>query len=238
MIITITAFAVRQIEKIPNQFQVYIDLSTKRKMMKKLIFSLCILLLTACSAKEIVSPEGYDPTQHARIRIFDGAGYYVDIDCKENKGGTHIFTSELSWFSNKTDSQGRIIIGMPNSPNTVNAEKNDLTYREYVVHANLPINIYPSVRVVDRTVCPGGNKPCYQVTKDLCHRGESDLEAMLINTIFRTDLATKENDSRRSFIPQAGQQYDIVPNGCSVTLYNISQDEPKKEPLSPVYQCK
>lgn len=210
--------------------------------MKKIwvILSL-VCVLAGCATSEVINPEEYDATKHARIRIFatgDGGSTVraiVGIDCDTNKKGTPI--SPDGWFSGCNQHR----IGMTQTEETDKAQKNGDKFREYVIPAGKVVNLSPSQQI-SQTVCRVAGQPCQVGTKQLCEYGPIEgfdpIRKFLTKVISlgATDGGERRND-RASFIPQAGHQYEIKPAGCALFLKDITEEEVKAVNLSSFYQC-
>lgn len=210
--------------------------------MKKLFYLLCGLVLSGCATKEIIPAEEYDPTQHARIRIFafngNGAGFYVGMDCKDNPKGTHIMAAGLDKLLGVGQTQKRI--GMTQTRASDIAQADNYIFSEYVIPAGKPVNIFPGLTRF-KTSCPTAGKPCTVTSEDLCKRTTKPSKVRTaiykISTfgIYNGDGSQKGDD--RSFIPEAGKQYEYIPSGCTVNINDITEEEIKPVTLSNVYQC-
>lgn len=210
-------------------------------MKKYLFLSLCAFL-SACATKEIISPDEYDPTKHARLRIFavngNGAGFYVGIDCKNNKNGSHIIVAGLDKFLG-VEKQKRI--GMTQTKASDIAQANNNMFSEYIIPAGMPVNIFPEVTHF-KPSCPTAGKPCITTSENLCKwsREPNKFFALMdkISTFGLYDSDGYQKGDDRSFIPEAGKQYEYIPSGCSVTIKDITEEEPKIIPLTQRYRCK
>ena len=221
--------------------------------MKKywIILSL-IALITGCRAtSEIINPEEYDATKHARVRVFasgeQGAMIYlnVGVDCETNKEGT--FIRPDGWFNSVNR------IGMTQTAATDKAQMKGIKFREFVIPAGKVVNITPADFTAVR-YCGKVGQPCNIHQKQICEYGprkkqENILLRGLVATLDTIEKITtlgnakdesdesKRSDDRRSFIPQAGHQYEFNPVGCGIIVKDITEEEITEVKLSPYYQC-
>lgn len=210
--------------------------------MKKWCYLFCGLLLSGCATKDIIPAEEYDPTKHARIRIFafngNGAGFYVGMDCKENPKGTHIMAAGLDKLLGVGQSQKRI--GMTQTRASDIAQTDNYIFSEYVIPAGKPVNILPALTRF-KTSCPTAGKPCTVTSEDLCQRTAkpSKLRTAIykISTFGIYDGDGSQSGDERSFIPQAGKQYEYIPSGCAVNINDITEEETQPVPLNKLYRC-
>lgn len=196
-----------------------------------------ILLLSACSTKAVIDPKNYDPTQHARLRIFSfngsGAGFYVGIDCENNKSGTHILPMGLdSLWGSKESKQTRI--GMIQTKPMDKAQVENGVFGEYVIPAGKPVNIFPSLTEWEN-VCVTPGKPCTVRSKNLCKLPSDGNLFTKVMTLGLYDGKTVGDV--RSFVPQAGKQYEYVPTGCNISISDITEEEIQAVTLSFMYRC-
>lgn len=210
--------------------------------MKKFFYLLCGLVLSGCATKEIIPAEEYDPTQHARIRIFafngNGAGFYVGMDCKDNPKGTHIMAAGLDKLLGVGQTQKRI--GMTQTRASDIAQADNYIFSEYVIPAGKPVNIFPELTQF-KTSCSTPGKPCTVTSQNLCKR--TTKPSKVVAAIYK--IATfgiyngdgSQSGSDLSFIPEAGKQYEYIPSGCTVNINDITEEEIKPVTLSNVYQC-
>lgn len=210
--------------------------------MKKLFYLLCGLVLSGCATKEIIPAEEYDPTQHARIRIFafngNGAGFYVGMDCQDNPKGTHIMAGGLDKFLGVGQTQKRI--GMTQTRASDIAQADNYIFSEYVIPAGKPVNIFP-VLTQFKNSCPTPGKPCTVTSQNLCKR--TTKPSKVVAAIYK--IATfgiyngdgSQPGSDLSFIPEAGKQYEYIPSGCTVNINDITEEETQPVPLNNVYRC-
>ena len=197
------------------------------------------MLLTGCATKEIINPQEYDATKHARIRIFnigkDGEINVKIMDCEKDKKGIHL--RPTGWFNGS----GQHRIGMTQTEDSDIAQKENYTFREYVIPTDKIINLTPSHQI-SKAVCHVAGKPCQTETTQLCQYGPiagyDTIRKFLIKTITLgvTDGGERRDD-RASFIPKAGHQYEIKPMGCSVVLKDITEENITNVSLSPHYKC-
>lgn len=213
--------------------------------MKKLFYLLCGLVLSGCATKEIIPAEEYDPTQHARIRIFafngNGAGFYVGMDCKDNPKGTHIMAAGLDKLLGVGQTQKRI--GMTQTRASDIAQADNYIFSEYVIPAGKPVNIFPELAQF-KNYCPTAGKPCTVTSENLCKRSREPskffavmdkIRSIGIFSIYNSDGSRIGDD--RSFIPQAGKQYEYIPSGCTVNINDITEEETQPVSLNKVYRC-
>lgn len=209
--------------------------------MKKWIYLCCGLLLSGCTTKEVISPNNYDPTKHARLRIFavngNGAGFYVGIDCQSNKRGTHIMVAGLDKFLG-IEKQKRI--GMTQTRASDIAQANNNMFSEYVIPAGKPVNIFPVVTQF-KTSCPTPGKPCVVTSENMCkvtrepNKFFAFVDRVATFGLYQSD-GSRQGDER-SFIPEAGKQYEYIPSGCAVNINDVTEEETKSVDLSRLYRC-
>lgn len=227
--------------------------------MKKIwvILSL-VCVLAGCATSEVINPEKYDATKHARLRILDTGDspsiHIVDCDSKEQ----YMRLSATGWF-NKSNR-----IGMTQTAATDKAQQNGGKFREYVIPAGKAININPSSLSYTSTCDTKGR--CVMTPKQLCEypsrpskgiigkgldavskgidavgNGFNSVKRSVLRTItnglYSDDEEPKKRDDRASFIPQAGHQYEYSPQGCSVVIKDITEEEITNVPHSPYYNC-
>ncbi|WP_324683076.1 hypothetical protein [Bibersteinia trehalosi] len=210
--------------------------------MKKWCYLFCGLLLSGCATKDIIPAEEYDPTKHARIRIFafngNGAGFYVGMDCKENPKGTHIMAARLDKLLGVGQTQKRI--GMTQTRASDIAQTDNYIFSEYVIPAGKPVNILPALTRF-KTSCPTAGKPCTVTSEDLCQRTTKPSKVRTaiykITTFGIYDGDGSQSGDERSFIPQAGKQYEYIPSGCKVNINDITEEEIQPVSLNKVYRC-
>lgn len=201
------------------------------------LFVIFTVLLSACSTKQVIDPKDYDPTQHARLRIFSfngsGAGFYVGIDCENNKSGTHIMPMGLDGlFGSKESKQKRI--GMTQTKRMDKAQAENGVFSEYVIPAGKPVNIFPSLTQWEN-VCITPGKPCTVRSKNLCELPSDGSWFTKVMTLGLYDGKTKGDV--RSFVPQAGKQYEYSPTGCDVSISDITEEQIQPVELSLMYRC-
>lgn len=207
-----------------------------------------VMLLGSCSVSEVINPDEYDAAKHSRLRIFshgsNAAAFFIGVDCETNKKGTRVLADGVDVFIGAQDKQKRI--GMTQTDATDYAQSKGGIFKEYVIPAGKVVNIIPSHQI-SQTVCRVAGKPCTVETKELCQYGVGDnVVSKGINSIRKLFIRTitlgatdggKPRDDSRSFIPEAGKQYEYVPNGCSVVITDITEEKVTIVNTSPFYQC-
>lgn len=203
-----------------------------------------VVLITGCRAtSEIINPEEYDATKHARVRVFasgeQGAQIHlnIDVDCNTNKEGTPIKPD--GWFNSVNR------IGMTQTAATDKAQVKGIKFREFVIPAGKVVNITPADFTYVR-YCGKVGQPCNSYPKQICEYGPLKRNILLDGLTVIGKIATfgmapadesKRRDDRRSFIPQAGHQYEFNPVGCGIIVKDITEEEITEVKLSPYYQC-
>lgn len=210
--------------------------------MKKWFYLFCALL-SGCATEEIIPAEDYDPSKHARIRIFavngNSAGFYVGVDCEANPKGTRIMTAGLDKILGMGQVQKRI--GMTQTQASDIAQANNKIFIEYVIPAGKPVNIFPEL-VQFKHNCSTAGKPCTIVSENLCKRNREPNKLFAVMDKIRTfglyDGDGSQKGDERSFVPEAGRQYEYIPNGCNVNISDITEEELQLVPLNNVFRCK
>lgn len=210
-------------------------------MVKYLSLSLLTLGICACSSG-MISPEQYDPTKHAKIRIFAYEQTYglihADIDCSSNKLGRDIQVG--SEMVNIFSSEKIKTIGMKQTKNTEQAGNGaELVYQEFIVEAGKPVNIEPYVVGV-RTHRVGLSQIGF---RNVCDKKDTEARAKKILNVILPSLKNAEltEEHQRSFIPEAGHSYEYLPayQRCDgMKVLDISRDSNTPVSLSEKFICK
>ncbi|MBQ9600634.1 MAG: hypothetical protein IJR46_01320 [Neisseriaceae bacterium] len=195
-------------------------------MMKKLLMISMALCLTACSSTnapiEQISAQ-YNPKTQARIRLYGQNGHsstiHYGIDCRNtnnkgvefNVGGASIgqaFSSLIGTVKSQS-------IGIPETEISRNIRSQNKAgsrafFQEIVITAGLPVNAQSNVASLST------NHTFYE------HRADG------LYKVNQRSTTPGCSSHIGSFIPQAGQDYEIIGNGsrsaCAVAVYQIAKN--------------
>lgn len=145
------------------------------------------MLLVGCATKEVINPQEYDATKHARLRVFDTSdnpSIHI-VDCNSKEKYTRLSTT--GWF-NKSNR-----IGMTQTAETDNAQQNGGKFREYVIPAGEVLNITPSSLSYTSTCDSKGQ--CVMTSKQLCEYPVSPPKGIIGNVLKGIDTVEKGLDS-------------------------------------------
>ncbi len=173
------------------------------------IMTIGLIMISGCASnpKTVTKDQTYfDASKNARLRVFGQNGAPTFVTYKENNkkininvGGTigSAFSSMIGTISSES-------IGMPKTPNSESVGKRNgilsrAFFREIVIPANTTIKIEGSISL------PGNQNTMSKNSM----------------TVYAKEICS----SVTNFIPEAGKDYEVTGNGCSLSVIEIIKTE-------------